>query len=189
MLKRGLDGSDSLDMGVAVEVIELLLEEDIVFCPATGGKKSALLKIAARLAKRTDTDEAYIRASLLNREQSGSTALGNGVAVPHAILDDLAHPAASFALLKEPVDFDAPDNAPVDLLLTLLWPRSEVRQFLPTLASACRLLRRRVLRDMLRQACTPTEMLAILRYRPETFECEMPISHEEIGTSRHSTLA
>lgn len=172
-----------------MEVTELLLEEDIVFRLAAGGKKSALSKIAARLARRTDMDEAYIRAGLLNRERSGSTALGNGVAVPHATLDDLAHPVASFALLKEAVDFDASDNAPVDLMLTLLWPRSEVRKFLPTLASASRLLRHRALRDMLRQARTPTEMFAILRFRSETFESETPIFHERIRTSRHSTLA
>jgi PTS system nitrogen regulatory IIA component len=172
-----------------VEVTELLLEEDIVFCLATGGKKSALSKISARLAKRADMDEAYIRTGLLNRERSGSTALGNGVAVPHAILDDLAHPVASFALLKEAVDFDAPDNAPVDLLLTLLWPRPEVQKFLPTLASACRLLRRLALLDMLRQARTPTEMFAILRFRPQTVGSETPISLVGIGTSRHSTLA
>ena len=172
-----------------MEVTELLLEEDIVFCLATGGKKSTLSKIAARLAKRTGMNEAYIRAGLLNRERSGSTALGNGVAVPHAILDNLVHPVASFALLKVAVDFDAPDNVPVDLLLTLLWPRSEVRKFLPALASASRLLRRRALRDMLRQARTPTETFAILRLRSETFESETSIPRERALTSRHSTLA
>jgi PTS system nitrogen regulatory IIA component len=169
-----------------VEVTELLLEEDIVFRLPAGGKKSALSKIAARLAKRADMDEAHIRAGLLDRERSSSTALGNGVAVPHAILDDLVHPVASFALLKEAVDFDAPDNTPVDLLLTLVWPRAAVREFLPTLASACRLLRRRVLRDMLRQARTPTEMFAILRFRLETVESEIGYHPEGIGTSRPS---
>ena len=169
-----------------MEVTELLLEEDIVFRLPVGEKKSALSKIAARLAKRTDMDEANIRVGLLNRERSGSTALGSGVAVPHAILDDLAHPIASFALLKEAVDFDAPDNVPVDLLLTMLWPRAAVREFLPTLASACRLLRRRVLRDMLRQARTPTEMFAILQFKPEVFESERLYLLGGIGTSRPS---
>ncbi|KAB2680908.1 PTS sugar transporter subunit IIA [Brucella pseudintermedia] len=152
-----------------MEVADLLTEEDIALGVAVKGKRSALSKIAARLAGRTDVDARVIRRALIAREQTGSTALGAGVAIPHALLGHISHPVASLTRLARPIDFDAPDGSLVDLLLTLLWPRSDIGNFLPTLANACRLFRGETRREMLRQARSPTEAFAIMCLKPEAF--------------------
>jgi PTS system nitrogen regulatory IIA component len=137
-------------------------EDDIMLGMAARGKRSALAKIADRLGQRIDMRGGAILAALLRRERLGSTGIGHGVAIPHARLDGIAEPAAMLTTLEGPVRFGAPDDEPVDLLLTLLWPKDDVADFLPTLASFCRLLRRPGLRARLREAATPAEAHAWL---------------------------
>lgn len=145
----------------------LLLEDDIALDVVTKGKQSALSKIAVRLGRRTGLDEQTILSGLLSREQAGSTALGDGVAIPHALLESLTDPVASLTRLVHPIDFDAPDSSRVDLLFTLLWPQSDIRSFLPVLAQVCRVFRHETLRDLLRQAQSPAAVLAVMRLKPE----------------------
>ena len=140
----------------------MLREQDVVLGMAAKGKPSALAKIADRLAERVDMPTRTIFAGLLRRECLGSTGIGHGVAVPHARLDGIAEPVTMLTVLDNPVWFGAPDDEPVDLLLTLLWPKDDAAAFLPTLASFCRLLRRSDLRSRLRAAATPAEALAWL---------------------------
>jgi PTS system nitrogen regulatory IIA component len=140
----------------------MLREHDIMLGVAARGKRSALAKIADRLGQRADIRGSAILAALLRRERLGSTGIGHGVAVPHARLDGIAEPAAMLTTLGCPVWFGAPDDEPVDLLLTLLWPKGDVAGFLPALASFCRLLRRPGLRARLREATTPAEAHAWL---------------------------
>lgn len=146
----------------ATGVGRMLREQDIMLGMAARGKRSALAKIADRLGQRVDMRGGAILAALLRRERLGSTGIGHGVAVPHARLDGIAEPAAMLTALEGPVWFGAPDDEPVDLLLTLLWPKDDVAGFLPTLASFCRLLRQPGLRARLREAATPTEAHAWL---------------------------
>jgi PTS system nitrogen regulatory IIA component len=140
----------------------MLREDDIVLGIAAKGKRSALAKIADRLGQRVDMREGAVLAALLRRERLGSTGIGYGLAVPHARLDGIAAPVAMLTVLDNPVWFGAPDNEPVDLLLTLLWPKDDAAGFLPTLASVCRLLRQSDLRSRLRAAATPAEARAWL---------------------------
>lgn len=149
-----------------MEIGKVLSEGDIALDLATKGKRSALSKIAARLAKRSATDDRTVLGALLARERLHPTAIGGGVAVPHALLDALSGPAASLTRLALPIDFGTPDDDPVDLIFTLLWPRQDLQTFLPALAGACRVFRASTLRDMLRQARSATEMLAIIRSEP-----------------------
>jgi PTS system nitrogen regulatory IIA component len=135
----------------------VLREEDIVLSMAAKGKRSALAKIANRLGYRIDKSGSAVLAALLRRERLGSTGIGHGVAVPHARLDGLEKPVAMLTVLESPVWFGAPDEEPVDLLLTLLWPKGDIAGFLPTLALFCRLLRQSDLRSRLRTAATPAE--------------------------------
>jgi PTS system nitrogen regulatory IIA component len=150
------------DVAQATGVGRMLREQDIMLGVAAKGKRSALTKIADRLGQRADMRGGAILAALLRRERLGSTGIGHGVAVPHARLDGIAEPAAMLTALGGPVWFGAPDDEPVDLLLTLLWPKDDVAGFLPTLASFCRLLRRPGLRARLREAATPAEAHAWL---------------------------
>lgn len=143
--------------------IGLYLEErDITLKLAAKGKRSVLVRIAARLGDRTGLGERTVLAALLSRERLGSTGIGNGLAIPHALLDTIAAPALSLTTLETPVDYDAPDGAPVDLFLALMWPRADMADFLPMLARICRQLRMSDLRKRLRAATSPAEVIATL---------------------------
>ena len=105
----------------------ILSEEDISLDLATKGKQSALSKIAIRIARRNGLDEQMVLRGLFDRECLGSTGIGRGVAIPHALLGMISSPAASLTRLAQPIDFDGPDDDPVDLIYTILWPACHVR--------------------------------------------------------------
>jgi PTS system nitrogen regulatory IIA component len=152
----------------------ILREQDIVLAMVAKGKRSALAKIAGRLDQRLDMRGSAVLAALLRRERLGSTGIGHGVAVPHARLDGIAEPVTMLTVLDNPVWFGAPDDEPVDLLLTLLWPKGDVAGFLPTLASFCRLLRQPDRRARLRASATPAEARVWLGLHERDFVEEPP---------------
>jgi PTS system nitrogen regulatory IIA component len=140
-----------------------LSEEDMTLDLATKGKHSALSKIAATIARRTGLDDRAVLRGIWRRERLGSTAIGRGVAVPHALLRSISSPVASFTRLAPTVDFNSPDLVPVDLVFTLLWPRSEARTFLPALSQLFRFVRAPLIREGLRLARSSEEVMAILQ--------------------------
>lgn len=97
------------------------------------------------------------------RERLGSTALGRGVALPHARLAQTDRPALIFARLRPPIDFDARDGEPVDLVFLVLWPAAAAEGFLPALAEICGVLREPRLLRQLRRAASAGQALALLR--------------------------
>ncbi|WP_258051814.1 PTS sugar transporter subunit IIA [Mesorhizobium sp. INR15] len=99
----------------------------------------------------------------MQRERLSSTGIGRGVAIPHALFDRIVSPVASLTRLARPIDFHGPDDDPVDLVYTLLWPRSAVAAFLPALAQTCRLLRAPGTREGLRRARSADEVMAIFK--------------------------
>lgn len=161
-------------------VFRNLADEDIVLDLVTKGKKSTLSKISARLAKRNSLDNELVLRGLLHRERLGSTGVGRGVAIPHTLLNSISSPIRSFTRLANPVDFNGPDGDPVDLLFTLLWPRSAVTAFLPALSQFCRMIRMPRIREGLRLARSASEVNAILGYDDM---CHIPVS----GTTKHPT--
>lgn len=144
----------------------ILEEEDISLDLVTKGKQSALSKIGIRIARRGGLDEQVVLRGLFDRERLGSTGIGHGVAIPHALLDTISSPLALLTRLAQPVDFDGPDDDPVDLIYAVLWPRSATSAFLPVLSRTCRLLRAPEVRERIRQAASADEVLAILDTDP-----------------------
>ena len=162
-------------MEATVVISHVLSEDDISLDLVTKGKRSVLSKIAARIAHRSGLDEQRILVGLLRRERLGSTSVGHGVAIPHARLDIVSSPVASLTRLARPIDFGNPDDDPVDLLFTVLWPESALGTFLPALAQACRLFRSSRIRDGLRQAQSTDEVLAILATEQEPTVSTSPL--------------
>ncbi|MCA1439941.1 PTS sugar transporter subunit IIA [Ensifer sp. IC4062] len=140
-----------------------LSEDDITLDLATKGKHSALSRIAVKIARRTGLDDRAVLRGIWRRERLGSTAIGRGIAVPHALLLSISSPVASFTRLAPPIDFKSPDLVPVDLVFPLLWPRSEARTFLPALSQLFRLVRAPLIQEGLRLARSPEEVMAILQ--------------------------
>lgn len=151
----------------ATRFADLLGERDVVLGLPAKGKRSALARLAAALGERVGLPPDSVLAAMLRRERLGSTAIGHGVAVPHARLDGIPTPKAMIATLQRPVWFGAPDNEPVDLLLAVLWPKSDNAGFLPALARFCRLLRHADLRNHIRASETPAEALAWMEFFEE----------------------
>lgn len=108
--------------------------------------------------------------SLFARERLGSTALGEGVAIPHGRVKGLKETVAAVVRLAEPIPFDAPDNQPVRLLVFLLVPEHATEEHLEILSELAELLSDRGIRESLMTCDDPAQVLKILAtwtpYRP-----------------------
>jgi nitrogen PTS system EIIA component len=120
---------------------DLVSPNAIIPAMKVNGKKQALQEIAAKAAELTGQNEKAILEILLQREKLGSTGVGNGVAIPHGKLPKLSNVFGLFARLERPVDFDALDGQPVDLVFLLLAPEGAGADHLKALARVARLLR------------------------------------------------
>ncbi|MBC8049531.1 MAG: PTS IIA-like nitrogen regulatory protein PtsN [Chitinophagales bacterium] len=120
---------------------DLITPYGIIPALKAGNKKLVLHELSARAAELTSLDERDIFNTLLQRERLGSTGVGNGIAIPHGKIASLDHIVGMFARLEEPVDFDAIDDQPVDLIFLLLAPEGAGADHLRALARISRLLR------------------------------------------------
>ncbi|GLZ83967.1 PTS IIA-like nitrogen regulatory protein PtsN [Pseudomonas sp. BN414] len=119
-----------------------------------GGSKKRVLEQIAKLVSRDlpDLDNQDIFESLVAREKLGSTGFGNGIAIPHCRLTGCMAPISAVLRLDAPVDFDAIDGAPVDLLFVLLVPEAATDEHLELLRQIASMLDRSDVRERLRQA-------------------------------------
>jgi PTS system nitrogen regulatory IIA component len=118
-----------------MKLSEILTPDCIRFDADATSKKRVLESVSQLLA---DTDESLsprqVFDCLLAREKLGSTGLGHGVALPHGRLPGLDKTIGVFLKLPKGVDFDAPDNEPVDLVFALLVPEDSTDEHLQVLA-------------------------------------------------------
>jgi len=126
------------------------------------GKKQALQELAARAAELTGQSERAIFEILLQREKLGSTAVGNGIAIPHGKLPKLGRLFGLFARLERPIDFEALDSQPVDLIFLLLAPEAAGADHLKALARVARLLRDPEIARKLRESSDTDALYAVL---------------------------
>lgn len=125
-------------------------------------KKALLQQLAALAGPVVGVPEARIMEVLLERERLGSTGLGSGVAVPHARLPELKSVQGLFAKIDPPIDFDAIDRQPVDLVFMLLAPEDAGADHLKALAQISRMFRDRRLVDKLRGTNNSDALYALL---------------------------
>jgi PTS system nitrogen regulatory IIA component len=125
-------------------------------------KKKALAVIAETAARNFGLDAGVVLDALTERELAGSTGVGHGVAVPHARLKGLERMRGVFVRLETPIEFEAVDDQPVDLLFALFAPKDAGADHLRALARVSRLLRQGELREQLRKARTADAVHALL---------------------------
>ena len=125
-------------------------------------KREALAIIAQKAADISGLSETAILETLLEREKLGSTGVGNGVAIPHGKVNGIAEMIGFLVRLETPVDFDALDNEPVDLVFVLLAPNESDSLHLKCLSKVARLLRDPETRAAMRGARTSEALLAIV---------------------------
>ncbi len=125
-------------------------------------KKQALQELAKRAADLTGKPERSIFEVLIERERLGTTGVGNGIAIPHGKLPGLDRLYGLFARLQKPIDFDAIDEQPVDLICLLLAPETAGADHLKALARVSRLLRDSTICEKLRGSDKPEAVYALL---------------------------
>ncbi len=138
-----------------MELAELIGPDAIVADLRATNKKQALQELSQRAAKLTGLHDRQIFDVLLERERLGSTGVGNGIAIPHGKLAGLGRLYGLFARLTTPVDFEAIDERPVDLIFLLLAPEAAGADHLKALARVSRLLRDQAMCDKLRKTDSP----------------------------------
>ncbi|HMQ40869.1 MAG TPA: PTS sugar transporter subunit IIA [Paracoccus sp. (in: a-proteobacteria)] len=130
--------------------------------PQASSKKRLFQDIAEMGAQLYGLDASQTLDALQERESLGPTGVGNGVALPHARLHTLDHVAGIFIKLDKPLDFDAVDRQPVDLIFALFAPKGSGVEHLKALALVSRTLRDPDLRAKLRANSDPAALHAIL---------------------------
>ena len=125
-------------------------------------KKQLLQLMAERAAERTGMDGRGIFDALLAREKLGSTGVGHGVAIPHAKLPKLPGIVGLFARLERPIEYEALDDEPIDLVFLLLAPEQAGAEHLKALARVSRILRDKATASRLRGTFDPDALFSIL---------------------------
>ncbi|MEY4681641.1 MAG: PTS IIA-like nitrogen regulatory protein PtsN [Alphaproteobacteria bacterium] len=145
-----------------MEITDLVTPAAVVASLKATSKKQALQELARRAAELTGEQERAIFDVLLERERLGTTGVGDGVAIPHGKLPNLRRLVGVFARLERPIDFEAIDEQPVDLIFLLLAPGTAGADHLKALARVSRLLRDRQMREKLRGSETREALYALL---------------------------
>lgn len=139
------------------------LDFDAIKPAFPGGNKRSLLQQLANLAgQRLGVAPAAILASLMEREQLGSTGFGQGVAIPHGKIDGLNRIYGLFVRLSEPVDYKAIDGDPVDIIFLLLSPPNAGAEHLKALAAISRITRHGATLEKMRGARSRDALAAVL---------------------------
>ncbi len=112
-------------------------------------------------------DRDGILASLKQREETMSTGIGFGIAIPHCSSDRLDKVVAAFGRSGTGIEFDALDNAPVKFVVLFIVPKNQFQTHLRTLASIAKFLNDRSVRDQLANATSADEIMAIFRARAQ----------------------
>jgi len=141
---------------------DLVAPKAIVPALKVNSKKQAMQELSARAAALTGQSERTIFDILMQREKLGSTGVGNGIAIPHGKLPNLGKLFGLFARLDRPIDFEALDGQPVDLVFLLLAPEGAGADHLKALARIARLLRDTDVADKLRQSHDADALYAVL---------------------------
>ncbi len=127
-------------------------------------KRQVLTHLAKLLARgQVDSSEDTIFQALAAREKLQSTGVGAGVAVPHATIETLDQQVAALLVCSHPVEFDAIDGLPVNIVFALIGPKGKSAQHLKTLAQVSRILRPASFRQQLANSEAPEEVFSLLR--------------------------
>jgi PTS system nitrogen regulatory IIA component len=152
----------SVPSSSAPSILSLLTPAHVEIDVAARNRSELFAEIGAMFAREGLIAKPLIDA-LEAREKSGSTALGQGVAIPHGRIKNLAQARAAFLRTQSPIDFNAPDKKPVDLFFVLLVPEHATEQHLQLLSELAQLVGDRALRDKLRAAADDASASALLQ--------------------------
>ena len=143
-------------------LLDFLAPAAVIPALRASSKKQALQELAEGAARLTGLEERTIYEVLLQRERLGSTGIGDGVAIPHAKLAKLDSIFGLVARLDKPIDFEALDGQPVDLMFVLLAPEEAGADHLKALARIARVVREPGMSDRIRATRDAEALYALL---------------------------
>jgi PTS system nitrogen regulatory IIA component len=152
-----------------MKILDILSSSDLI-APALSGqtKGEVVRELAEHLAaQHPQVDKEKLVDVLWERERLGSTAIGDGIAIPHGKLPSLKGVIGAFARHAAGVDFDSLDGGPTHLFFLLVAPEDSVGQHLKALARVSRLLKDKVFRGRLMAADGRSELYALIREEDE----------------------
>ncbi len=147
-----------------MKILDFLCREAITTDLKSQTKKEVITELVELLvkAKKVKNVNEVVKI-LMEREQLGSTGIGQGVAIPHGKTDSISGTVAAFGASKKGIEFEALDGEPVYLVFLLLAPTEAAGTHLKALAKISRLLKDKFFREALREAREPEEVIKIIQ--------------------------
>jgi nitrogen PTS system EIIA component len=145
-----------------MDIADFLTPDRIALDVRVRDKAALIAETARQFGRTTSLQPETVQAALLAREQLGSTGLGNGFALPHARIDGLDAYLGLFLRLARPIDFEAIDGKPVQLVFVLLIPSESATPHVAALAAISRRFRNADVVTKLQKAKTPVEAYGFL---------------------------
>ena len=144
-------------------LLHFLPTDGVMIDLSASSKKQLIENIAEHAGSLTGLSARAVFDALMQRERLGSTAIGGGTAIPHAVFADLARSVVIISILEKPVDFDSYDKKPVDIICTILGPDQADCDHLKLVSTAAKRLADESLRDGLRGARTASDVRRCLQ--------------------------
>ena len=145
-----------------MNINEMISERSLLVDFEASSKKHVFDSLSKLAEREISVNYRTILDNLIKREKLGSTAVGNGIAIPHATEISLDKPVGFLAILSNGLEFNATDDQPVDIIFLLLAPANNGSVHLQALASVSRLLRNNELISKLRGCKTKQSALAVI---------------------------
>jgi nitrogen PTS system EIIA component len=142
--------------------LDFLTPEAVAPAVRAKGKKQLLQELSAHAARLIGLDEREVFETLLHRERLGSTGVGDRIAIPHGKIPRLKRLFGLVARLERPIDFEALDGQPVEIVFLLLAPEDAGADHLKALARVARILREPGIIDRIRAARDANAIYAVL---------------------------
>jgi fructose-specific phosphotransferase system IIA component len=148
-----------------------LLNPGVIIADLKGNKKEDVINELIDLLKSDSRvqDIEKVRAAVLDREKIMSTGVGKGFAIPHGKTNSISDIVAAFGKANNPVDYDALDNQPVQLIFLLVGKDNLVSKHIKLLSRISRMMNKDDFRNRLMEAATVEEILDIFQKEEENY--------------------
>ena len=145
-------------MGFFMPILDNLLADGMMIDLSVDSKKQLLEHISAHAGSLTKMPVRAVFDALTKRERLGSTAIGSGMAIPHAVFAELKQSVVIITTLETAVAFDAHDKRPVDIICTILGPDQADCNHLKLVSAAAKHLANGAVCQALRRAKTVSDV-------------------------------
>ena len=144
------------------EITNFLTGDSIIMDCDSKSQKNTLEVISNKMAELTSTNKDEIFQKLYEREKLGTTAFGNGIAIPHARIEGIQNAKIILLKLTEAIDFNSIDGNKVDIVISLFVPNDNNEMHVELLSSIASLLDNQVFREKIRTANTASDVMMII---------------------------